>query len=266
MEDVNETARRLEKIQHEIVTGPGTAEKAKDRVRSYFQGLKDQLNRQEVAALTVVDTYIRERLCFIRQHEEDIEMISNQVGLVCAHISKAIKQDDARVICAAAEMRQMMETVETQQKQFAEIDNETLIPDASIPITFTKDNRVHIGPKIEMRVVTLGLDGSGKTSILFKLKQNEFVQCIPTIGFNVESLEYKNVKFTIWDVGGQPKLRPLWKHYYLNTQAVVFVIDSSNPERLDEAQNELVKLIAEKELKDAFILILLNKQVCFFTF
>ena len=260
MEDVNETARRLEKIQHEIVTGPGTAEKAKDRVRSYFQGLKDQLNRQEVAALTVVDTYIRERLCFIRQHEEDIEMISNQVGLVCAHISKAIKQDDARVICAAAEMRQMMETVETQQKQFAEINNETLIPDASIPITFTKDNRVHIGPKIEMRVVTLGLDGSGKTSILFKLKQNEFVQTIPTIGFNVESLEYKNVKFTVWDVGGQPKLRPLWKHYYLNTQAVVFVIDSSNQERLDEAQNELVKLIAEKELRDAFILILLNKQ------
>ena len=261
MEDVNDTARRLEKIQHEIVTGPGTAEKAKDRVRSYFQGLRDQLNRQEVAALTVVETYIRERLCFIRQHEEDIEMISNQVGLVCAHISKAIKQDDARVILAAAEMRQMMETVETQQKQFAEINNESLIPDASIPITFTKDNRVHIGPKIEMRVVTLGLDGSGKTSILFKLKQNEFVQTIPTIGFNVESLEYKNVKFTVWDVGGQPKLRPLWKHYYLNTQAVVFVIDSSNQERLEEAQNELVKLIAEKELKDAFILILLNKQV-----
>jgi small GTP-binding protein len=69
-----------------------------------------------------------------------------------------------------------------------------------------------------MRVVTLGLDGSGKTSILFKLKQNEFVQSIPTIGFNVETLEYKNIKFTVWDVGGQHKLRPLWKHYYLNTQ------------------------------------------------
>ena len=99
-----------------------------------------------------------------------------------------------------------------------QVSNEQLIPDASIPITFTKDNRVHIGQKIEMRVVTLGLDSSGKTSILFKLKQNEFVQTIPTIGFNVETLEYKNIKFTVWDVGGQPKLRPLWKHYYLNTQ------------------------------------------------
>lgn len=268
LDDIRETGRRLELIQQEIVplqssTGDmGTAEKAKQRVRSYFQGLRDQLNRQEVAALTVVETYIRERLCFIRQHEEDIEMIANQVGAVCAHLSKAIKQDDARVVLAAKEIRSMLESVESQEKQFSEISHQQLIPDACIPITFTKDNRVHIGQKIEMRVVTLGLDNSGKTSILFKLKQNEFVATIPTIGFNVETLEYKNIKFTVWDVGGQPKLRPLWKHYYLNTQAVVFVIDSSNRDRIDEAQNELVKLITEKDLKDACLLILANKQVC----
>lgn len=154
----------------------------------------------------------------------------------------------------------MLDTIEMQQQQFSGVGNEHLFPDASIPITFTKDNRVHIGPKIEMRVVTLGLDSSGKTSILFKLKQNEFVQTIPTIGFNVETLEYKNIKFTVWDVGGQHKLRPLWKHYYLNTQAVIFVIDSSNRERLSEAQDELVKLLSEKELKDACLLILTNKQ------
>ncbi len=149
-----------------------------------------------------------------------------------------------------------------------------------------QDNRVHIGPKIEMRVVTLGLDGAGKTSLLFKLKQDEFVTTIPTIGFNVETLEHKNVKFTVWDVGGQHKLRPLWKHYYLNTQvhvishrprfllcpeahehleqslqAVIYVIDSSDRKRLEESKGELVKLLAERELKDAFILILLSKQV-----
>ena len=65
----------------------------------------------------------------------------------------------------------------------------------------------------------LGLNNAGKTSILFKLKQNEFVPTtLPTIGFNVETIEYKNLQFNIWDVGGDPKLRPLWKHYYLNTQ------------------------------------------------
>ena len=69
-------------------------------------------------------------------------MIVNQVGQVCNHISKAIRQDDARVILASPEMRQMMETVENQQKQFAESNNyEQILPDASIPITFTKDNR-----------------------------------------------------------------------------------------------------------------------------
>ena len=77
---------------------------------------------------------------------------------------------------------------------------------------------------------------------------------------NVETLEFKNVKITLWDVGGQHKLRPLWKHYYLNTQAVIFVLDASNRERLGEAQSELVKLLSEKELKDASLLILANKQ------
>ena len=69
------------------------------------------------------------------------------------------------------------------------------------------------------RVCMVGLDGAGKTTILYKLKLGEVVHTIPTIGFNVETLEYKNIKFTVWDVGGQHKLRPLWKHYYLNTQA-----------------------------------------------
>ena len=73
-----------------------------------------------------------------------------------------------------------------------------------------------------MRVVILGLDGAGKTSLLSKLKQGEFVLTIPTIGFNVETLEFRNVKITLWDVGD--KLRPLWKHYYLNTQVSALFI------------------------------------------
>ena len=66
-------------------------------------------------------------------------------------------------------------------------------------------------------------------------------------------MEYKNLKFTIWDVGGQPKLRPLWKHYYLNTQAVIYVIDSSDESRLNESHDELVKLISEKVIWDEII-------------
>ena len=69
-----------------------------------------------------------------------------------------------------------------------------------------------------MRLLMLGLDNAGKTTILFKLKMGEYVTTIPTVGFNVETVTYKNVKFNVWDVGGQDKLRPLWRHYYTGTQ------------------------------------------------
>lgn len=68
--------------------------------------------------------------------------------------------------------------------------------------------------KKEAWILMLGLDGAGKTTILFKLKIGEVVSSIPTIGFNVETVEYKNIKFTVWDVGGQDSIRAMWKHYY----------------------------------------------------
>ncbi|XP_044533812.1 ADP-ribosylation factor 3 isoform X2 [Gracilinanus agilis] len=76
-----------------------------------------------------------------------------------------------------------------------------------------------IGKK-EMRILMVGLDAAGKTTILYKLKLGEIVTTIPTIGFNVETVEYKNISFTVWDVGGQDKIRPLWRHYFQNTQEV----------------------------------------------
>jgi hypothetical protein len=59
----------------------------------------------------------------------------------------------------------------------------------------------------EMRILMVGLDAAGKTTILYKLKLGEVVTTIPTIGFNVETVEYKNISFTVWDVGGQDKVR-----------------------------------------------------------
>lgn len=106
----------------------------------------------------------------------------------------------------------------------------------------------------------VGLDAAGKTTILYKLKLGEIVTTIPTIGFNVETVEYKNISFTVWDVGGQDKIRPLWRHYFQNTQGLIFVVDSNDRERVAESAEELAKMLSEDELKDAVLLVFANKQ------
>jgi ADP-ribosylation factor protein 1 len=79
-------------------------------------------------------------------------------------------------------------------------------------------------------------------------------------GFNVETVEYKNISFTVWDVGGQDKIRPLWRHYFQNTQGIIFVVDSNDRERVSEAREELQRMLNEDELRDALLLVFANKQ------
>lgn len=114
--------------------------------------------------------------------------------------------------------------------------------------------------KKQMRILMVGLDAAGKTTILYKLKLGEIVTTIPTIGFNVETVEYKNICFTVWDVGGQDKIRPLWRHYFQNTQGLIFVVDSNDRERVVEAERELHNMLNEDELRDAVLLVFANKQ------
>ena len=109
-------------------------------------------------------------------------------------------------------------------------------------------------------VSQVGLDAAGKTTILYKLKLGEIVTTIPTIGFNVETVEYKNISFTVWDVGGQDKIRPLWRHYYQNTQGLIFVVDSNDKDRVGEAHDELHRMLSEDELREAIVLVFANKQ------
>ncbi|KAL9655016.1 hypothetical protein ABK040_008800 [Willaertia magna] len=112
----------------------------------------------------------------------------------------------------------------------------------------------------EARILLVGLDAAGKTTILYKLKLDENVTTIPTIGFNVETVQYKKINFTMWDVGGQDKIRPLWRHYYANTNAVIFVVDSNDRDRIGEARDELHKMLSDDQLRDCIVLLLANKQ------
>ncbi|XP_073220785.1 uncharacterized protein [Cicer arietinum] len=114
----------------------------------------------------------------------------------------------------------------------------------------------------EIRVVMPGLDNAGKTTILYKLQLGKVLSTIPTVGFNVEKVQYKNVDFTVWDVGGQGrhKLRPLWKHYFNNTDGLIYVVDSLDRERIDQAKQEFQEIINEPSMLDNVILVFANKQ------
>ena len=112
----------------------------------------------------------------------------------------------------------------------------------------------------EARILVLGLDNAGKTTILYRLQVGAVVSTIPTIGFNVETVTYKNIKFQVWDLGGQTSIRPYWRCYYPNTQAVVYVVDSSDAERVGTSRAEFHQILAEEELADAVVLVYANKQ------
>uniref|UniRef100_A0AC35TTG1 ADP-ribosylation factor-like protein 1 n=1 Tax=Rhabditophanes sp. KR3021 TaxID=114890 RepID=A0AC35TTG1_9BILA len=111
----------------------------------------------------------------------------------------------------------------------------------------------------ELRILILGLDGAGKTTILYRLQVGEVVTTIPTIGFNVEQVTYNNLKFQVWDLGGQTSIRPYWRCYYSNTDAIIYVVDSSDKDRVGISKQELLSMLEEEELKNAVLMVLANK-------
>lgn len=106
----------------------------------------------------------------------------------------------------------------------------------------------------------IGLDAAGKTTLLYKIKLGELVNTIPTIGFNVETFQYGNIQFTAWDIGGQAKIRALWQHYISNNDAIIFVVDAADLERIDEAKQALHLIFEAEELANTKLLVYANKQ------
>ena len=110
-------------------------------------------------------------------------------------------------------------------------------------------------------VCIVGLDNSGKTHVLYALSMGEPLQnSIPTLGFNVEKVKCKNTTLNCFDLGGQTALRELWSYYYDQVGGIIFVVDSVDKERFDEARIELQRILTDKRLEDVPVLVLANKQ------
>lgn len=112
----------------------------------------------------------------------------------------------------------------------------------------------------EMRVLFLGLDNAGKTTILKKLNNEDISGISPTLGFNIKTLLRGQYALNIWDVGGQKTLRPYWRNYFESTDAVVWVVDSSDHLRTKDCAEELRGLLQEERLAGATLLVFANKQ------
>ncbi|KAF9203901.1 hypothetical protein BGZ49_005918, partial [Haplosporangium sp. Z 27] len=115
------------------------------------------------------------------------------------------------------------------------------------------------------RIVMLGLEGAGKTSILYQLKFDKIVTTIPIIGLNVDTIYYKNFSLSVWDIGGPVRVRPPWRYYYHNCVAVIFVVDSNDSDRVSEARDDLERVLSgiqreEEARADAPLLVYANKQ------
>ncbi|KAL7053448.1 hypothetical protein AAHC03_027116 [Spirometra sp. Aus1] len=115
-------------------------------------------------------------------------------------------------------------------------------------------------PDREIRILSLGLDNAGKTTILKQLASEDIAHVSPTQGFNVKSVVSQGFKLNVWDIGGQRKIRPYWRNYYDNTDVLIYVIDSSDDARFEETGEELFELLKDEKLKGVPLLVLANKQ------
>uniref|UniRef100_UPI00358ECD91 ADP-ribosylation factor-like protein 4C n=1 Tax=Myxine glutinosa TaxID=7769 RepID=UPI00358ECD91 len=126
----------------------------------------------------------------------------------------------------------------------------------------TQSGRALLGFLRPLHVVIIGLDSAGKTTVLYRLKLGEFVNTVPTIGFNTERIGggLQRSSFRFWDVGGQERLRPLWRSYARGADGIVYVVDSADQERLEESRTELHRAVRAPEMQGVPVLIVANKQ------
>jgi len=112
----------------------------------------------------------------------------------------------------------------------------------------------------EPRILILGLDNAGKTSILRKLSDEDPMQTQATQGFNIKSVNVDGFKLNMWDVGGQKAIRKYWPHYYDEVDVLIYVVDAADKRRLEETGMELQQLLSEEKLANVALLVFANKM------
>ncbi|GAA6001315.1 ADP-ribosylation factor-like protein 2 [Rhodotorula paludigena] len=112
----------------------------------------------------------------------------------------------------------------------------------------------------QVRILMLGLDNAGKTTICKAILGEDVDEVSPTLGFNIRTIVHQGYSLNVWDIGGQTSLRPYWRNYFEQTDAVIWVVDSSDRARMEDCRKELHELLKEERLMGASLLVFANKQ------
>jgi small GTP-binding protein len=115
-------------------------------------------------------------------------------------------------------------------------------------------------PQRRFKITIIGLDNAGKTTALYRLLEGTVINTSPTVGSNVETIERKNVRLQCWDLAGQTAFRQGWTTFFNGTDAILFIVDSSDRARVGEARNELFRVLGDDSTSRCCILVLANKQ------
>ena len=118
---------------------------------------------------------------------------------------------------------------------------------------------------MEMRIIILGLDNAGKTTIMKKISGEDITEISPTVGFNIQTLEYNGYLLNIWDVGGQKSIRPFWRNYFESTDGIIWVIDSVDKYRLEECKLQLRDILSQEKLAGIHHISYILKALFYFT-
>jgi len=115
--------------------------------------------------------------------------------------------------------------------------------------------------KQEMELTLVGLQNSGKTTLVNVLASGQFNEdMIPTVGFNMRKITKGNVTIKLWDIGGQPRFRSMWERYCRGVNAILFVVDAADTEKFEGAKKELQDLLSKPPLAAIPLLVLGNKN------